>query len=202
MPERIVDLTTPCDQNTDGVEIHLQKELPVYLGYKCYAYDLKIKSHHGTYFETSKHVFSDGKNTDDIPLEELILPGYCGRIEHDNKCITAQDMQNVCGSFVPGSSLLIWAKPQSVRFFSRDAAEWMVEMKVSLFGSNIPGYDSGFESPTGFFIPLFKAEIPIIARLENLELLPEKGFKLIVLPLRIARICTVPCRAVCLLDKN
>ena len=68
-------------------------------------------------------------------------------------------------------------------------------------GSNLPRYDTGFVNPTGFFIDLFKAEIPIIANITNLDKLPESGFTLIVMPLKISGICTCPARVIAILNK-
>ena len=61
MSMNIIDLSVPCSNNTENVNIILQDNLPLYLGYECYAYDLEIKSHTGTYFESSAHLFREGK---------------------------------------------------------------------------------------------------------------------------------------------
>jgi len=71
------------------------------------------------------------------------------------------------------------------KYFSRDAAQWMAQQKVKLMGGNTRRYDCGFENPTGFFLDLFQAGIPIIANLVNLDKLPETGFTVVALPLRI-----------------
>ena len=204
---KIVDLTVPCDNQTEGVDIQLQENLPIYLGHECHAYDLTIKSHTGTYFETSAHLFRDGKTTDSISPEQLILPGVCLKIEKPEPCITASDLENASKSLdlFAGQAILIdigKREKKPSKYFSRDAAEWMIDKEVSLMGSNTTLYDKGFENPTGFFVPLFKAEIPIIANIINLEHLPSNGFQLIVLPLRITNVCTVPCRAIAIVENN
>ena len=76
----------------------------------------------------------------------------------------------------------------------------MAKKKVALMGSNLPRYDTGFVNPTGFFIDLFKAEIPIIANITNLDKLPESGFTLVVMPLKIAGICTCPARVIAIIN--
>lgn len=195
---KIIDLSIPFKHNAD-VAAKLKPDLPVYCGNECYAYDIEIKSHRGTYFETSAHVFRDGKNTDAVPLERLILPGMCIKFEEDRRCINADDLENLTGNIKPDSALLINTGSDRTKYFSLDAAQWMAKKKVALFGSNTGGYDTGFVNPTGFFIDLFKAEIPIIANITNLDLLPRTGFTLIVLPLKISGICTVPCRVTAIL---
>ena len=200
MSRRIIELTVTCSHKTDGIEITLQDDLPVYLGQECYAYDLGIKSHTGTYFETSAHVFRDGKTTDEIVLERLVLPGRCVRIIEQDSCITAQMLDAACPDIEPDSALLVDVGDHLTKYFSRDAAQWMARKKVALIGSNLPRYDTGFENPTGFFIDLFKAKIPIIANITNLDKLPSSGFTLITLPLKIEGVCTVPARVVAVIE--
>jgi arylformamidase len=195
---KIIDLSVPVIEGKDVIT-QLHDKLPVYCGNECYAYDLHIKSHRGTYFETSAHVFRDGQNTDALPLERLILPGMCIKFEEDRQCITAEDLENLAGDIKPDSALLINTGSDRTKYFSLDAAQWMAKNKVALFGSNTGRYDTGFVNPTGFFIELFKADIPIIANITNLHLLPRIGFTLIVLPLKISGICTVPCRIIAIL---
>ena len=77
----------------------------------------------------------------------------------------------------------------------------MAQHGVTLMGSNARLYDCGFENPTGFFVELFQADIPIVANLTSFAHLPRTGFTLIVLPLSIQGVCTVPCRAVAMLDR-
>lgn len=190
MPRKIIDLSVACSNKTKGVKVKLRKNLPVYLGHPCYEYNFEIKSHTGTYFETSAHVFRKGKNTDEVPLDKLILPGRCVRIKGRDKCITAERLNSLCSDLKPNCALLVDTGKDVKKYFSRDAAQWMAQKKVALMGSNLPRYDTGFVNPTGFFIDLFKAEIPIIANITNLDKLPERGFTLIVMPLKIAGICT------------
>jgi kynurenine formamidase len=190
----IIDLSVPCSNNTENVNIILQDNLPLYLGYECYAYDLEIKSHTGTYFESSAHLFREGKNTDTVPIEKLILPGTCLRIKHDRRCITSADLEAAGKKPQQGHALLIDTGRDRTKYFSRDAAQWMGKCGIALMGSNTRVYDRGFENPTGFFVDLFNAEISIIANITNINMLPDDGFTLIVMPLKITGVCTVPCR--------
>jgi len=202
MSGKIIDLSMTCSNQTEGIKVTLQDDLPAYLGQQCFAYDLEIKSHTGTYFETAAHVFRDGKSTNEISLEKLFLPGICIRITKPGPCITADDLQAGCPNPEIGCALLVDTGTVVDKYFSRDAAIWMAEKKIALMGSNLVRYDTGFENPTGFFIDLFKADIPIIANITNLDKLPQSGFTLIVLPLKIEGVCTVPARVAAILEKQ
>jgi arylformamidase len=201
---RVIDLTVPCGRDTPGFTVALQENPPLYLGHECRAYDLSIRSHHGTYFETSAHVFRDGMDTDAVPPDRLILPGVCLDLSASGRCVEAADLSNAAAGnpFPEGAGLLLRAAAEPGdphRYFSRGAAVWMAERKVSLMGSDTERYDSGFENPTGFFVDLFRAEIPIVANIVHLDLLPRDGFILIVMPLAVTGVCTVPCRVVAVL---
>ena len=184
------------------MNIELQGDLPVYLGHECYAYDLEIKSHTGTYFETAAHLFRDGMNTDEWPLERLILPGVCARITTSERCITAKMLAQSVVTETPqqAHALLVDTDPDDRKYFSRDAAEWMVDNQIALMGSNTLRYDSGFENPTGFFDVLFRNGIAIIANITNLNLIGPGKFTVIALPLPLEGVCTVPCRVIALMD--
>lgn len=197
----IIDLTQVISRQTEGVQITLQNTLPWYLGYPCSAYDLSIQSHVGTYFESPSHLFQKAKDTCDYSVSDLILPALCLHLHQtENRCIDACELEKAAAGIgiEPHCALLVDTHDtmDGFRYFSRDAAEWMADKKIKLFGSNTERYDSGFEKPTGFFIELFNADIPILANIINLDKLPNTGFDLIVMPLHIKGICTVPCRAV------
>ena len=60
MKPKAVDLTMSCSNNIEGFRVSCQSDPPLYLRYACYVWDLSIKSHCETYFETSAYVFCDG----------------------------------------------------------------------------------------------------------------------------------------------
>jgi kynurenine formamidase len=204
----IIDLTMPIRDGVDGVKATLQQDPPEYVGHACYAWDLEIPSHTGTYFETSAHVFRDGISTEQFPVEQLFLPGRCFRINDSRRLIDAEDLHDASESLSHGLPDVDWAllvdvgdRDQSEHaYFSQNAALWMVENRVRIMGSNTPRYDIGFDSPTGFFVELFAKDVAIVANVKRLELLPVAGFSLLVMPLAVDGVCTVPCRALAFLD--
>jgi arylformamidase len=203
MKGRIIDLSRPLCDGKEGVRASLRPDPPSYVGHECYAYDLAIPSHTGTYFETSSHVFRNGMDTETFPVDRLVAPGVCLAPRAAGRCITAADL-DACvppsaRSALADCGLLVHAGFRQLgahSYFSRDAAAWMRDVGVAFMGSDTPGYDSGFASPTGFFVELFEAGIPIIANITNLDLLPLEGFTVIALPLALTGVCTVPCRVI------
>jgi kynurenine formamidase len=108
--------------------------------------------------------------------------------------ITAAELETAGEHVRAGDALLVNSGGSQGRFFARDAVGWMINRGVILLGADIDRYDTGFVNPTGMFIDLFKAEIPIIAGLVNCDQLTRSRFELIVAPLPVQGVGTVPAR--------
>ncbi len=191
---RIIDLSVALDEKT--ITIRQRKPAPVYLGLDCIGYDFTIYSHIGSYFETSAHIFPNGKNTEDVPVEKLIGPAVIVHLspEPPRPEITGEELAQAKAPVRKGDALLVHTGGRVKRYFTRDAVGWMIEKGVTLLGADQLHYDRGLDNPTGMFIDLFRAEIPIINGLENLDRIRKSRFQLIVLPLKINGVGTVPCR--------
>jgi len=199
---KVIDLTQPFVHG-ENIEARLQEDLPVYCGHECCAWDLAVKSHTGTYFETASHVLRDGGDTVSVPPEHLFMPCCVVRLGGDRHgVVEPEEMEAAPGGeeLREGDALLVAASGNDDRYWSRASAEWMGARKVRLFGAEPSSYDTGFENPTGFFVPLFEAGIPIVANLTNWGELPEGRCELVVMPLLVKGVCTVPARVVVLLD--
>jgi kynurenine formamidase len=196
---RIIDLSKPL---IDGQTIRCQipDKLPVYEGYSCEEYRFEFRSHFGCYYETSAHLFRSGTMTCDVPVEQFFLPAVIARLEDDKTgAVEPEDLERCLGGELrPGDALLVDARGRQDAWFSRRCGTWMAEKGVALLGSNLEKYDTGFVNPTGVFVELFKAEIPIIANIEKLEEISQPRFFLLALPMAIERVCTVPCRVIAL----
>lgn len=197
---RYVDISMEFRDQIDGhIHRHPQEDLPVYCGHKCTAFDITIKSHQGTYYETSSHVFRDGRDVCQTALEDFFMPVSIVKPTGKDG-ITAQQLEAAGQHVQPGDALLVHC-PDKSRYFNRQAVGWMIDRSVVLLGGDLPLYDTGFVNPTGMFLDLFAAQIPIIANLEHLEQIDVDRAQLVVLPLKISGIGNVPCRAVVIIDQ-
>lgn len=67
-----------------------------------------------------------------------------------------------------------------------DAALWlMTERKINAIGLDTPSIDYGQSKMFQSHVILFKQNIPAFENLANLDKLPEKGFAVIALPMKI-----------------
>lgn len=196
---KIIDISEPLVAGKN-LECIVPQDLPVYEGFACEEYAFRFKSHVGCYYETSGHLFRNGKMTCDVPVRDLFLPAWIARLNPKKRGAIepAELAAAVKGEIEPGDALLVDTQGNDRRHFSRAAGAWMAEKRLGLLGATLALYDTGFANPTGVFVELFRAEIPIIAAIRNVEQITHPRVFLIVLPMAVERVCTVPCRAVVL----
>lgn len=78
-----------------------------------------------------------------------------------------------------------------------EAAAWLVENRdVAAVGLDTASIDHGPSQTFGSHQILFKANIPAFENVANLDLLPEKGFQVIALPMKIAGGSGAPLRII------
>ena len=85
---------------------------------------------------------------------------------------------------------------------SPDAAKWLVQnRKISAIGIDTPSIDYGQSEYFESHVTLLSENIPAFENLTNLNLLPNKEFKIIALPMKIKAGSGGPLRIVAILDK-
>jgi kynurenine formamidase len=196
---RILDISQPLRAGQE-ITCEVPAQLPSYQGHLCEEYRFQFPSHQGCYFETSAHLFRGGTMTCDLPVERLFLPALIARLAPGRGGVI--EPEEITASLPqpapPGDALIVDTRGRTDRFFSRESGAWMAQSKLALLAATLPRYDTGFVNPTGVFAELFRAEIPILAGIQNLEQIVHSRVFLIVLPLLIVSVCTAPCRAVIL----
>ncbi|MFB3881564.1 MAG: cyclase family protein [Armatimonadota bacterium] len=196
---RIVDISRPLRAGED-IACEVPANLPLYEGLACEEYRHEFRSHTGCYFETSAHLFRGGTMTSDVPLESLFLPAILVRLAPGRRGgISAQELSAaVSENALRGRALIVDTGGREGRHFERDCARLLAQRGAALLAASLDLYDTGFDNPTGVFVDLFRAEIPILAGIQNLEAIEHDRVFLMALPLLIERVCTAPCRAVVL----
>ena len=190
---KVIDLSTPID-----AKVSLHKDLPEYMGHVCQAYDVHVESHTGSYFETPAHLFTDKPNPDTLAAEQLIYDCLVVKVKPSGRLITAAILQEQCADIGKHNALLVVTgyTGGDHPYFSRDAGGWLANSGIKLLGADIPKYDSGFEDPEGIFADIFNADISVVAGLGNTDALPAGSCTLLVMPLLVKDVCTVPARIV------
>ena len=197
---RIIDLSTPA-----AARISLEKDLPVYMSHTCRAYSCDIRSHTGSYFETAAHLFRDKPSTDCILARDLVFRCLVARVKPSGRLITEEALRKSCRGIRTHDALLVktgWRSGKGKHpYFSRDAGKWLARSGIKLLGAETPRYDSGFKDPEGLFADIFRQDISIVAGLGNMRKLPEGTCTLLVMPLLVKGVCTVPARVLALIRR-
>jgi kynurenine formamidase len=199
-------------------------------GYWYSTFNYAANEHGGTHMDAPIH-FSEGKLTvDQIPVERLVAPAVKISIadkaaqDRDYR-LTADDIrqwEERQGQIAPGTIVLIetgWGRywPDRLMYLGsdkpgdasdlhfpgigRDAAELLVERRAGLVGLDTASLDYG---PSKDFIThqiLTGANIPGLENIANIDQLPEKGFLIAALPMKIAGGSGGPCRIVALFNR-
>ena len=194
------------------------------------SFNFAASEHGGTHLDAPIH-FGEGKQSvEQIPIERLVAPGVKITVaeqaarDRDYR-LTAGDIQAWearAGPIPAGAIVLVetgWGRHWGNRAMylgsdkpgdasdlhfpgiSREAAELLVERRVALVGIDTASLDHG---PSQDFIThqvLNGANIAGLENVANLDQLPEKGFLIVALPMKIAGGSGAPCRIVALLDR-
>jgi arylformamidase len=150
----------------------------------CY---VSFNNHIGTHIDAPSHMFKDGKNLSEIPLENFAGRGVCIKVE-DNKF----DLEKVKNADIQKGDIVLFHTGMSDRLFETDyykdfpqmpeeIAQYLVGKKVKMVGVDVGGIDHDFS----LHRLLLKKEILIMENLTNLKELGGKEFKVYAFPIKL-----------------
>lgn len=200
-------------------------------GFFYSSYRLATPEHGGTHLDAPIHFARDRWTADEIPLDRLVAPGIVidisGRAASNaDDRLTADDVrawEGKNGTIAAGTIVLLrtgWSArwpdrkqylgddtpgdASSLHFpsYGEDAARLLVEeRKVSVLGVDTASIDYG--ASTDFIVHRIAngANVPGLENLAKLERLPEKGFWVIALPMKVGKGSGGPLRAIALVEK-
>lgn len=199
-------------------------------GYWYASFNFAASEHGGTHLDAPIHFGEGQQSVEQIPIERLVGPGIkisivepAGR-DRDYR-LTAADVRTWearAGQIPAGAIVLIetgwgryWGnramylgsdKPgdaSNLHFpgISREAAELFVGRQVALVGIDTASLDHGPSQDFPTHQVLNGANLAGLENVANLNQLPEKGFLVVALPMKIAGGSGAPCRIVALLDR-
>jgi kynurenine formamidase len=195
-------------------------------GYWYESNDYSASEHGGTHVDAPVHFAEGKWSVDQIPLNNLIGKGILvdvskNALGNPDYLITREDFEEwekLHGQILPGTIVLVrtgWESfwPDKKKYlgtdkpgdvpnlhfpgFSEGAARFLSnERKVSAIGLDTPSLDYG-QSKSFMAHQVFgESNTPGFENLNNLKLLPAKGFKVIALPMKISGGSGAPLRIV------
>lgn len=164
-----------------------------------YETDITMNLHTGTHIDYPLHMIQNGANSNSEQLSRLFAPAIVYDLTHVDGAIEAHHLQTL--SFKPGTFALFKTKNSFSEEFlfdfvyvSTSAAEWLIKQEVLGVGVDGLGVERAQEGhPTHH--QLLSNNIIIIEGLRLKDVRPGT-YELICLPLKIAHVEAVPCRAV------
>ena len=198
-------------------------------GYFYSSASLSTPEHGGTHLDAPVHFGEGRQTTDRIPLDKLIAPGVlidvtASAARNADYRLTPDDVlrfEQEHGKIQPGTIVLLrtgWGRrwpdrkaylgddtpgdASGLHFpsFGAEAARLLVkERRVAALGADVASIDYG--ASTDFLVHRIAAaaDVPGLENLANLDELPESGFLVIALPMKIRGGTGGPLRAVALI---
>lgn len=186
-------------------------------GRLCPGFDSKLlmfTDHIGTHMDAQLHFHRNGKSIAEMPLTSLMGEALLLDVsrQEQGRPIMVADLEQALAAkdetLRPGDILLLkcWPLPwgEGENFDNADAldgavADWLLEHKVRLLGTDIPTVDSLENANKDIHYKLLEQNVPIIENLVNLEKIEQTRFQFIALPLKIKGATGSPVRALAFL---
>lgn len=161
----------------------------------------------GSYLETGRHLYKNRNYLDEFSLERFISTASVLNFQKNkSEPITKNDLEKYENLILKNRSLLIgtkWDKNWNEDFyisespyFTEEAVKFIMNLEVTLLGSDIPCYNSSINKNNVLKIYYREKKNLILAPLINIRKIPCEEIKLISLPIKIKNQCAAPCRAV------
>jgi len=173
-----------------------------------------MSEHAGTHLDSPWHSSPDGRSVDQIPLDELMLPGHLLdlRAKRPGEPITVSDLE-AAGSrsrrpIAAGEATLVWTgvdsrwgEPNFTRerpFVPEATVDWLAKQRIGLFGTDLIQVDDPDEWWYPTHTSLARSGIPMVQQLCGLERLEGKDFVFLVVPLKLRGGTASPVRPIAL----
>jgi arylformamidase len=159
-----------------------------------------LPCHAGTHVDAPIHIMPNGKSIEELPLDAFIGAGAVIAVtKKGGEEVTAKDLESSGVAVNRGDILMLYTgwdeKFESPDYnmhpyLSVDAAEWMVEKSIKMFGIDCITVDLPTPlRPKGFDFPVHRAllgnEVLIAENVTNLGKIVGKRTRILALPLRV-----------------
>ena len=181
-------------------DVHVQKCFSLDKGHPLNVTEMSIPCHAGTHVDAPIHIVPKGKSIEELPLESFVGPGAVIPVKKNGaEEVTVQDLEKP-GVPVNRGDILMLFTGWDEKFDSPDynlhpylsveAAKWMVEKGVKLFGIDCitvdlptPMRSKGFDFPV--HRTLLGNEVLIAENVANLGKIVGKKTRILAFPLRV-----------------
>lgn len=212
MPERIVDLTRviePTDataQRKFVVHIHdALQEIPGKVrpaGEWYVMSDVELMNHVGTHIETPFHCLKEGADLARITLEQLTGDAVILNLREAEMAggVTLAEVQTAAATAggIRRGDIVFAHMARSIQYFSTPALQWLIDQGIKLMGVDSMGVELMHDTTHANVnhLLLFRANIPLIENLANLDQLTQARVKVYALPVPVQGLDAFPLRVI------
>ena len=211
MVGRIVDLTLVIEPTSADAErkfvvnIHdALKEIPGTIRPEEEWYvmsDVELMDHVGTHIEAPLHCLKDSMDLSQIPLEKLIGEAVILdlRDAYSDSGVTLEQVKkavDAAGGLKRND--IVFCMMGETDYFSTEGIKWLVESGIKLMGVDSAGVEipHSVSHANENHLALFRAKIPLIERLANLDKLSKSRVQVYALPIPVEGLDAFPLRVI------
>ena len=211
MPERIVDLTLIIEPTDASARrkfvIHKHNallEIPGTVRPEGEWYimsDVELMDHIGTHIEVPLHCLKDGADLAQVPVSQLVGDAAIldlRQAEAEGGVTREQVQAAARAAGGVGEGDIVFCQMGKTRYFATSALEWLVERGMKLMGVDSPGVELAHDKTHANVnhLLLFRAGIPVIENLTNLDQLTQGRVKVYALPVPVKGLDAFPLRVI------
>ena len=204
---RVIEPTTPHAQRKFVVNIHdALEEIPGKVRPEGEWYvmsDVELMNHVGTHIETPFHCLKQGADLAQIPITQLvgetvILDLRTAEAEGGVTLAQVQAAAERAGGIRSGD--IVFGQMGKTRYFSTSALQWLVDQGMKLMGVDSGGVELSHDKTHANVnhLVLFRAGIPLIENLTNLDQLSLLRVYVYALPIPVQGLDAFPLRVIAL----
>ena len=211
MVGRIVDLThmiepTSVDEERKFV-VHIHdalEEVPGMIRPEGEWYvmsDVELMDHVGTHIEAPLHCLKDGMDLSQIPLEKLIGNAVILDLRNvlSDTGVTLEEVKKaVADAGGIKENDIVFCMMGETHYFSTEAIKWLVDAGMKLMGVDSAGVEipHSVSHTNKNHLALFRANIPLIENLANLDKIYKSNVKVYALPIPVVGLDAFPLRVI------
>jgi kynurenine formamidase len=183
----------------------MEEEMPVYPGTERPVFDksftiekngfaetqVRMFSHTGTHMDAPAHMVLGGKTLDEYPVEHFIGEAYM--LDLTNGVPGIRELE-ADAALIEKSDFIImktgWSKKWGMESYfndfpvlSEELLDYLFQFDIRGFGVDAISVDPVSTTTFDNHMKMFAKECTIVENLKNLESIPQKNFKIIMLPL-------------------
>lgn len=164
---------------------------------------IEMVANTGTYLDSPFHRYADGKDMSELRLAQLAGLRAVKLVARNRSSIDASRLAGL--QDLAGKAVLVetgwsrhWKTDQYYEghpFLTEDAADFLVDAGVVLVGIDSHNIDSTADGRRPVHSTLLRRGILIVEHMTALDQVPERGFKLSAVPVKVKGFGTFPVRA-------